>query len=145
VIGNESIVNLVVNKDYIFYLTGHHGHIWSLITDSDSCYMCFAGNTRNGELKRGMLPKGNQLLSWGFDSLPEKALNMIPIYRKEYFPFYTRMIVYSDCGKRIFNMDNAIGYKGPDSASFNRELNRLRYFMFWQASTEYQDKLPIPE
>lgn len=144
VIRNCSIVNLVEDKDFILYQFGHDGCNWSLVADVDSCYMVAAGSSRNGVINVGSLPKPNQQLSWGIDSLPEKALNMKPIYHKTYFPIYRRLIVCLDRGSRIFDMNDAIGYEGPDSASFNKELGRLGYFMLWQAMPDHQDKMPMP-
>lgn len=144
-IRNDSIVGLVSDKDFIVYTSGHHGYIWSLLADVDSSYMVAIGSTRDSAVSVGSLPKDNPLLSWAFDSLPVKAENMTPVYRTEYFPIYTRLIVCSDSGDRIFGMDNAIGYEGPDSIAFNDKLGRLHYYMLWLAMEEYRDKMPTPK
>ncbi len=145
VIRNCSIVNMVEHKDFILYQFGHDGYNWSLVADADSCYMVVAGSSINGVINVDSLPKHDQLLSWSFDSLPEKALNMKPIHHKTYFPIYRRLIAYTDNGNRIFDMNDAIGYEGADSASFNKELGRLSYFMLWQALHGHQDKMPMPD
>ena len=71
---------------------------------------------------------------------------MNSVYCEFYWPFYERLVLYSDNAKLMFDSENAISYSGPDSVYFNEKLNRLKYFMYWSAlDIEVQKKLPMPK
>lgn len=141
----DSILEQLSNNRFIFFSKGHNGHIWSIVVDNAPNYLIFSGNTRESVFMVDSMNGEYPLISWGMDSLESESQSIKPVQRDSYWPFYTQLILYSEDGKELFKLDNAISYSGQDSIDFNKKLNRLKYFMYWNAcSSDIQEKLPSP-
>lgn len=144
-IPNDTILNLINENTFLYYTKGHHGHIWSLIIKDNNHYILVAGSTRNNNHHIDTLFIDKPVLTWGMDSLAMSCHKMKPVYRKSFWPFYERLVLFSAEKAKIFDCTNALCYSGIDSASFNEKLNRLKYYMYWIAAPiEVQEKLPDP-
>ena len=143
---NDTLSTKIIGKEFIYFTKGHHGHIWSLAINNVDKYILIAGNTRIGSIRIDTISSDNSILSWGIDSLQYFFGKMNSVYCEFYWPFYERLVLYSDNAKLMFDSENAISYSGPDSVYFNEKLNRLKYFMYWSAlDIEVQKKLPMPK
>ena len=139
----------ISSNNYIFYCTGHHGVIWSLITFDSAEIRFYNGTTRHYidtsytvPLDTLLFIKDNvKTITWGYDSLAIAAKSMRPLERTEYSPFYNELYVIKD-GKMLFRLNNAISYAGQDSIGFNRKLNRLKLLMLGLAAPSLRPYLP---
>lgn len=142
----------IKDNDYLFYCTGHHGIIWSLIISDSSGINLYSGTTRNNiELSENSLPdslsfiKDNiKTIDWGLDSLLNAAQLLVPIKKATYNPIYSQLYVKKD-GKLTFTYSNQYGfYAESDSIEFHNNLSKLVYLMYWLASPSVRSYLPIP-
>lgn len=139
-------------SDYIFYCTGHHGMIWSIITlDSSGIVDLHNGTTRthieyvdSGLTDSISFIKDNiNTIMWGFDSLANAARLLTPVKKKDYTPIYDALYVVKN-HKTVFALDDAACYSGGDSAHFNYKLGKLQYLMYWLASPIVREYVPRP-
>ncbi len=142
---NDTILNLINENKFLYFITGHHGHIWSIVIQNGDRYILVAGNTRNNSWHIDTLFIDSPILTWGMDSLGMSCRDMRPVYRDFYWPFYEELVLFSAEKEKIFDCRDALCYSGIDSITFNKKLNRLKYYMYWFASpVEIQKKLPAP-
>lgn len=152
----ESIMTVdgkpIKSKDYIFYFTGHHGLIWSLITLDSSEIHLYNGTTRSeidtaGQIVPDTLTfiRNNiKTIKWGIDSLAKAAKLLNPALDKNYNPFYSELFIVRD-GKVVFKYDSEELYNSiPGTEKFNEDLNRLRFLMYWLVCPSYRPYLPVP-
>ncbi|MDE6854018.1 MAG: hypothetical protein K2J38_03075 [Muribaculaceae bacterium] len=139
-------------NDYIFYCTGHHGIIWSLITSDSSGISLYNGTTRKHiDYGNQRIPdtlsfiKNNiKTISWGIDSLPNTAQLFVPFINSVYNPIYCELDVIKD-GNISFSYNNAeVFYNGADSIDFRNKLNKLTFLMLWLAAPSIRQYLPCP-
>lgn len=141
----DSITDKIKGKEFLYYITGHHGHIWSLAVSQKSYFIIYSGNTRNSDFHIDTIFKNASILKWGFDSLALYSDKMKPVARSSYWPFYERLVLVSSREGIIFDCVETNSFSGPDSLTFNKNLNELKYFMHWFASpTEIKEMLPTP-
>lgn len=140
------------SNDYIFYCTGHHGIIWSLVVLDSLGISLYNGTTRKhidytnqNILDTLSFIKNNiKTICWGFDSLPYNAHLLKPSNSRVYNPMYNELYIVKD-GNISFNYNDAIFfYSGVDSISFHNKLNKLTFLMLWLASPTIRPYLPLP-
>lgn len=140
------------SNDYIFYCTGHHGIIWSLITSDSSKIHLYNGTTREHiDYKNQRIPDTltfimNNIITitWGLDSLAKAEQLFAPLRNEVYNPIYNELDIIQD-GKMVFNYnDREHYYTGSDSINFNNNLNKLKFLMFWLAAPSCRPYMPIP-
>ena len=139
----------MVGKDFLYYSTGHHGVVWSLVYREAGSYRMRIGTTRgnnqvmNAEFDTvAFLNANGTLLAWGLDTLPVIAKKMTPQYRTVYWPIYESLYsLNAKTGDEFFS-DNAIGYSGPDSVAFNEKFTKLNMLMYWLAAPEVRQVIP---
>lgn len=143
---NDTILDIITDKKFIYFMKGHHGHIWSLVVPDNGCYILAAGNTPNNEYHIDTIVSENSILLWGMDTMPAHYAQMRPVYRDSYWPFYERLVVFSEKKEIIFDSENAIAFRGTDSITFNANFSRLIYFMYWSALPKHiQEGIPAPK
>ena len=138
--------------DYIFYCTGHHGIIWSLITSDSSGIQLYNGTTRSHiDYENESIPdtlsfiKNNiRAISWGFDSLANTAHWLTPLNNGVYNPIYHELHVINDGNLSFSYNDAEVYYTGPDSTKLKHNLRKLVYLMFWLAAPSCRPYLPLP-
>lgn len=142
----------IKHNDYIFYCTGHHGIIWSLIASDSMGIFLQNGTSRNHvefsdcELSDSLLfIKDNiQTIMWGFDSLSNFAHLLKPLEKTTYNPIYNQLYIIKD-GKITFCYNNGKQYyAGYDSIQFQSNLRKLVFLMLWLASPTCRSYLPLP-
>lgn len=141
-----------MNKDFIFYWTGHHGLVWSLIASDSSGIYLYNGTTRKKlENSDEDLPdslsfiKSNiKTITWGFDSLANASPLLSPLNDTIYNPFYSELYVIKD-GKIALNYNfRKDYYSGADSTVFRPNLSRLVYLMLWLAAPDCRQYMSTP-
>lgn len=151
----KSIVNehdrSINSNNYIFYCTGHHGNIWSLIS-LDSSKICLYNGTTRKHIEYSdscsfdtlsFIKDNIRTITWAFDTLTNVAEFLTPLKRDTYNPIYNELYIIRD-SRIIFSHNSAVYYIGMDSASFNYKIQRLTYLMYWLASSSIRYYLPIP-
>ncbi len=142
---DDSITDIIEDKKFLYYTKGHHGHIWSLVVPEKSCYIIVSGNTRTNDHKIDTVYTNVSTLKWGLDTMASYCQKMKPIANVHYLPFHERLVLFSSDKEIIFDCSDTNIYSGPDSTTFNKKLNRLKYLMYWMASPiENQKRLPQP-
>ena len=143
---NDTISDIINNKKFLYYITGHHGHIWSIVIPQNDYYILYAGDTRSNRFRCDTILTNDSALIWGMDSLPLYCHEMKPIHRDIYWPFYKRITLFSADKEKIYDYSDVIGFDGVDNESFNIKYNRLLYYMYYHATPpEIQAKLPVPK
>ena len=145
----DSLKVEMVGKDFLYYSTGHHGVVWSLIYREAGSYRMRIGTTRgNNQVMNvefdtvAFLNANGKLLAWGLDTLPVIAKKMTPQHRTVYWPIYESLYsLNAKTGDEFFS-DNAIGYSGPDSVAFNEKFTKLNMLMYWLAAPEVRQVIP---
>ena len=145
-------VKSIDSDNYIFYCTGHHGIIWSLITSDSSEVRIYNGTTRNHiDYTNQVIPDtlsfvGNNIktISWGFDSLANAAHLLVPIENRVYNPIYNELYIIKDGNLSFCYNDAEVFYHESDSIEFNNKLSRLGFLMFWLAAPSCRHFLPLP-
>lgn len=142
---DNSINDLIKEKEFLYYTKGHHGHIWSIAIPEKDYYIIVSGNTRNDNCGIDTIFKDCQVLKWGLDSMALHSQKMDPIESSSDWPFYEQLVLFSSQNEIIFDCTNINNYSGSDSVTFNKQLNKLKYLMYWLATPiEIQKKLPAP-
>lgn len=138
--------------DYIFYCTGHHGIIWSLITSDSSGIQLYNGTTRSHiDYENESIPdtlsfiKNNIMaISWGIDSLTNNAHLLTPLKNRVYNPIYYELDIIKDDNLSFSYNDAKVFYNGADSINFQNKLNKLAFLMLWIADPSIRPYLPTP-
>ncbi len=149
ILGQEGIS--VDSTDYLFYCTGHHGIIWSIITSDLSGIHLYNGTTRNHikDTCHGLtdtlsfINANIKTIKWGFDSFANAAKLLTPLKNEAYNPVYNELCIIKN-NKTVFCHNNTDYYSGQDSISFNYSLNKLVYLMYWLAAPSGRPYLPTP-
>lgn len=137
--------------DYLFYCSGHHGIIWSLIASDSSRIHLYNGTTRK-HIEHANLYSFDTLsfindnintINWGIDSLDNAAQALTPLNDEAYNPIYNELYIIKE-NKIVFCSNNADYYSGPDSTIFNHHLSKLSYLMYWLAAPSCRPYLPVP-
>lgn len=141
----DSIPDIIEGKEFLYYTTGHHGHIWSLAVPEENHYIIVSGNTRTNVCRIDTLSKNESTLKWGLDTMALYSHKIKPVARSSYWPFYEQLTLFSSHGEIIFDCTNTNTYICTDSVTFNKKLKELKYLMYWLATPiEIQLKLPTP-
>lgn len=138
------------NSQYLFYYTGHHGIIWSMVLSDSSGIHFFNGTTRKPIEKPeqysfdtiAFVKDNLKTITWGLDSLADAAKLVTQTKDHTYNPIYNVLYVVKD-NKRIFTLDNNGNFSGPDGVEFNIKLKKLLYLMFWLAAPDCRSYAPI--
>lgn len=143
---DDSIVSIIEGKEFLYYTKGHHGHIWSLVVSEKERYILISGNTRKNDcLRIDTIYTSEPILKWGLDTMKSYCHKMKPVEKSSYWPFYERLVLFSSSREPIFDCTETDTYSGTDSVIFNKKLNELKYFMYWNAvPIEIKEKLPSP-
>lgn len=152
----QSVINEqgepINSDDYIFYCTGHHGIVWSLITSDSSGISLYNGTTRDHiDYANQSIPDtlsfindNIKAITWGMDSLANAAQFLSPVENAVYNPIYTELFIIKD-GKISFSYNpRKVFYNRADSIQFNTDLNRLFFLMYWLSAPECRPYLPLP-
>lgn len=141
------------STDYIFYCTGHHGIIWSLITSDSGTFHIYNGTTRHYHDTvdqsyltdtLSFIENNIRIITWGLDSLACSAQLILPSNAESYSPIYDELYVVKD-GNIVFNYNNREDiYAGSDSIQFNKKLRSLSFLMLWLAAPSLRNYMPIP-
>lgn len=141
----DSITNITEGKKFLFYIKGHHGHIWSLVVPEKDRYILVSGNTRNNDCCIDTLSMETSVLKWGLDTMALHCHKMKPVEDQSYWPFSERLVLFSSQRELIFDCSDTNVFSGIDSITFNKKLNELKYFMYWIAvPEEIRERLPTP-
>lgn len=145
----DSIRAVIADKKFLIYHYGHHGIKWCLIYEDRDSYVITIGTTRQENIDRKsgidtlkLLNSYRDLICWGIDTLSETARAMVPIYQKEWSPFYSSLSVYNTPSVCLFNSDNAIGFEGTDEIDVNNNFKDLCYLMWWLSDPNIRKYLP---
>lgn len=142
---DDSITDIIGEKEFLYYTKGHNGHIWSLAVPGKDYYIIVSGNTRNKDCRIDSISINEPLLKWGLDTMALYCHKMKPVERSFYWPFYERLVLFSSQKEIIIDCADTDTYSGTDSVAFNTKLNELKYLMYWLAtSAEIQKRLPSP-
>ena len=147
---NDSITNIIEGKKFLYYITGHHGHVWSIVVPEKDRYTLVSGNTRNNTwridtISTDMSSIDTSVLKWGLDTMALNYHKMKPVENSSYSPFYVRFVLFSSQKEIVFDCSNTNSFSGVDSITFNKKLKDLKYFMYWIASPiDIREKLPTP-
>lgn len=142
---NDSVTNITEGKKFLFYIKGHHGHIWSLVVPEKNRYILVSGNTRNNDCRIDTLSIDASILKWGLDTMSLHCHKMKPVKNLSYLPFYERLVLFSSQKEIVFDCSDTNLFSGTDSITFNKKLYNLKYFMYWlSVPEEIQEKLPTP-
>lgn len=142
-----------INKnDYIFYCTGHHGIIWSLIVSDSSEIHLYNGTTRDHiDYANQDIPdtlsfiKNNiKTICWGIDSLNNNAHLLTPLKNRVYNPIYYELDIIKDGNLSFSYNDAKVFYNGADSINFQNKINKLAFLMLWIADPSIRPYLPPP-
>lgn len=152
----ESLLNehgkSINSNDYIFYCTGHHGIIWSLIVSDSLGISLYNGTTRNHiDYANQTIPdtlsfiKNNiKTICWGIDSLTNNAHLLTPLKNRVYNPIYYELDIIKDGNLSFCYNDAKVFYNGADSINFQTKLNKLAFLMLWLADPSIRPYLPLP-
>lgn len=141
----DSITDIIEEKEFLYYIKGHHGHIWSLVISEKGHYIVVSGNTRNNECRIDTISINESRLKWGLDTMALYCNKMKPVENSSYMPFHERLVLFSSQKEIIFDCTDTNIYSGTDSITFNKKLNDLKYLMYWLATPiEVQKILPTP-
>lgn len=152
----ESLLNehekSINSNDYIFYCTGHHGIIWSLIVSDSLGISLYNGTTRNHiDYSNQNIPdtlsfiKNNiKTICWGIDSLTNNAHLLTPLKNRVYNPIYYELYIIKDGNLSFSYNDAKVFYSGADSINFQNKLNKLAFLMLWLAAPSSRPYLPLP-
>lgn len=148
---NEHDKSLNCN-DYIFYCTGHHGIIWSVIVMDSLGISVYNGTTRNHiDYANQNIPdtlsfiKNNiKTIRWGIDSLPNNANLLTPLKNRAYNPIYNELDIIKDGNLSFSYNDAKVFYNGVDSINFQTKLSKLTFLMLWLAAPSVRPYLPQP-
>ncbi|MDE6131317.1 MAG: hypothetical protein K2F74_06965, partial [Muribaculaceae bacterium] len=141
----DSIPGIIVCKDFLYFVTGYHGHNWAYVVSDEEGYIAVSGDTRTGDFRIDIISKDATRLKWGLDSLALYCHEMKPLKRTIYRMNYERLALVSSNKEIIFDCVDTDYFSGPDSVTFNKELSKLKYMMLWIAfPIEYKDELPSP-
>lgn len=135
-------------SNYIFYCSGHHGIIWSLITSDSSGIHLYNGTTRthidymNQSISDTLSFINNNLktITWGLDSLDNTNHLITPLKDGVYKPIYNELDIIKDGNISFSYNDTKDYYSGTDSTKFNK----LIYLMRWLAAPSSRSYLPPP-
>ena len=142
---HDSIPGIIEGKDFLYFVTGHHGCIWAYVVSDEKGYIAVSGDTRTGDFRIDTISKNATRLKWGLDSLALCCHEMKPVKRTEYWTNYEQLALVSSNNEIIFDCVDTDYFSGPDSVTFNKELSKLKYMMLWIAfPIEYKDELPTP-
>lgn len=142
---NDSITNITEGKKFLFYIKGHHGHIWSLVVPEKDRYILVSGNTRNNDCRIDTLSIDASVLKRGLDTMVLYCHKMKPVENLSYWPFSERLVLFSPQKEIVFDCSDTNLFSGIDSITFNKKLNELKYFMYWiSVPEEIREKLPTP-
>lgn len=151
-LGATSDSSIDSNKqEYIFYITGHHGHVWSkLLRDSTGLHIS-NGTTRSWSTQANcqsfdtinLIEDNIKTIRWGLDSLWREAKHLKPSYRTTYNPIYTELYIVQN-NDTLFTLRDAEKFIGKDSNIFNSKLHKLTFLMFWLASPSIREYIPVP-
>ena len=140
------------HHDYIFYCTGHHGIIWSLIA-SDSLRIFLDNGTTRKHIEfsdyglsdsLSFIKDNIQTIIWGFDTLSNFAHLLKPLEDTTYNPIYNQLYVIK-AGNIAFRYNDRLQYYvGSDSIQFHRKFSKLVFLMLWLASPTNRPYLPLP-
>lgn len=142
-----------INKNgYIFYCTGHHGVIWSLIVSDSSEIHLYNGTTRdhidyaNQDIPDTLsfIKKNIKTICWGIDSLTNNAHLLTPVKNRVYNPIYYELDIIKDGNLSFCYNDAKVFYNGADSINFQNKLNKLAFLMLWIADPSIRPYLPQP-
>ena len=120
-----------INKnDYIFYCTGHHGIIWSLIVSDSSEIHLYNGTTRdlidyaNQDIPDTLsfIKNNIKTICWGIDSLTNNAHLLTPLKNRVYNPIYYELDIIKDGNLSFCYNDAKVFYNGADSINFQNKL-----------------------
>lgn len=140
------------HNDYIFYCTGHHGIIWSLITYDSLGIFLHNGTTRKHiefsdyglSDSLSFINDNIQTIIWGFDTLSNFAHLLKPLEDTIYNPIYNQLYVIK-AGNITFRYNDCLQYYvGSDSIQFHRKFSKLVFLMLWLASPTNRPYLPLP-
>lgn len=139
------------SDDYLFYRTGHHGILWSLIASDSSKIYLYNGTTRShieyayhSSLDTSSFIENNiKTIKWGLDSLSNTAKLLTQLKSESYNPIYTELNIVKN-NKIIFCHNNADSYTGEDSVKFRYNLGKLIYLMYWLSAPASRQYLPAP-
>lgn len=152
----ESLLNehgkSINSNDYIFYCTGHHGIIWSLIVSDSLGISLYNGTTRNHiDYANHNIPdtlsfikNNSKTICWGIDSLSNNAHLLKPLKNRVYNPIYYEIDIIKDGNLSFSYNDAKVFYNGADSINFQNKLNKLAFLMLWIASPSIRPYLPQP-
>ena len=136
---------IIDGKDFLYFVTGHHGLIWAYVVSEEEGYIAVSGDTRTGDFRIDTISKDATRLKWGLDSLALCCHEMKPVKRTEYWTNYEQLALVSSNNEIIFDCVDTKLFSGPDSVTFNKELSKLKYMMLWIACPiEYKNELPSP-
>ena len=143
----------IEDKDYLFYCTGHHGMIWSIIVSDSSGMSIYNGTTRTQTDHRDndltdtllFINDNIQTIAWAFDSL-SNAITLIRTNNDTtYNPVYTELYLKKNGNVNcIYNNQIHGYYTGADSVEFNNNFKGLLYLMYWLAAPSVRRYLPAP-
>ena len=139
------------NQDFIFYCTGHHGHIWSKVYRDSTGLHLSNGTTRNWNYQQACQPfdtlrfigNNTQTIIWGLDSLWKEAKQLEPLLKQTYNPISTELYIIRN-NDTLFTLEDAEKYIGRNSKVFNINLQKLMFLMLWLASPSIREYLPTP-
>lgn len=151
----DSLYTILKNIPIIFYANGHYGYSWSLIAKIDSTYQVYSGRVDYfGEHYLNDISESipfdttklfihnNAIISWGFDSISDEAINMEKVNRSPNVTLWTDLSVFNSNGVNIFSSDNAISFAGGDSKGFNEKFHKLCLIMRWLSDSRIRKYIP---
>lgn len=138
--------------DFIFYCTGDHGIIWSLIESDSSGIHMYNGTTRkhidyenqNIPDTLSFIDDNIKTIRWGLDSLADDARLLSPLKRDGYNPIYNELYILNDGHLSFHNNDAVEYYSGDDSKEFSAKLGKLNFLMLWLAAPSLRQYIPHP-
>ena len=143
----------IEDKDYLFYCTGHHGMIWSIIVSDSSGMSIYNGTTRTQTDHRdnnltdtlSFINDNIQTIAWAFDSLSNAITLITTNNDTTYNPVYTELYLKKDGNVNcIYNNQIDEYYTGADSVEFNNNFKGLLYLMYWLAAPSVRQYLHVP-
>lgn len=142
----------ITGGDYVFFCTGHHGIIWSLIASDSTAIRFYNGTTRplidstyySLPDTLSFINDNIRTITWGIDSLSTAAQFLEPDSNATYSPIYCHFYVIKD-GKITFsyNAQND-SYAWADSVAFHNKMRSLAYLMFWLAAPSCHPYMHLP-
>lgn len=140
------------SHNYIFYCTGHHGIVWSLIASDSSGIYLYNGTTRNHiDYANQSIPdtlsfiRNNiKTITWGIDSLANTAQLITLLKNDVYNPIYSELYIIKDGNIAFCDNGAEVFYNGSDSTKFYYNLNKLNFLMLWLAAPSCRSYLPRP-